>query len=67
MNKMYNKINTVSELIEMLEILKKQINPDLSSQHMTTVIEDVHPDSVKFVINDTINYLQSTMDEKPEV
>ena len=56
---MYDKIKTVDELIEMLEIIKHQINVDLSPRHMTTVIEDVYPKSVEFVLNETIDYLKS--------
>lgn len=65
-NNEINKINTVSELIEMLTVLKDGIKPHLSPTRMTTVIVDVYPESVEFVINEAIDYLQSTMDEKQE-
>lgn len=63
MNAMYNKINTVTELIEMLTILKDQINANYSPKHKTTVITDVYPESAEFVLSQTIEYLQSIKED----
>lgn len=49
---------TVDELIEMLEIVKKQIKPHLSPRRMTTLIEGIYPDSVEFVLKEAIDYLK---------
>lgn len=57
---MYDNVNNVDELIEMLEIVKNQIKPHLSPKNMTTVIEDIYPESVDFVLKEAIRYLHIT-------
>lgn len=54
---MNERTPTVDELIEMLEMVKKQIKPHLSPRRMTTLIVDIYPDSVEFVLEETIKYL----------
>lgn len=51
---------TVDELIEMLEIIKNQIKPHLSPRRKTTLIVDVYPESTKFVLTETIDYLKES-------
>ena len=65
MNEMYNKIEKVPELIEMLTVLSDGINANLSPRRKTTLIENVYPESAAFVINEVIRYLQSMIDGKP--
>lgn len=65
MNEMYNKIEKVPELIEMLTLLRDGVDANLSPQSKTTVIEDVYPESAEFVINEAIEYLKSMIVSKP--
>ena len=61
---MNERTPTVDELIDMLEIIKKQIKPHLSPRRMTTLIMDIYPESAEFVLKKTIEYLQATKERK---
>lgn len=61
---MNERTPTVDELIDMLEIIKKQIKPHLSPRRKTTLIVDIYPESAEFVLNETIEYLQATKERK---
>lgn len=65
MNEMYNKIEKVPELIEMLTLLRDGVDANLSPQSKITVIEDVYPESAEFVINEAIEYLKSMIVSTP--
>lgn len=65
MNEMYNKIEKVPQLIEMLTLLRDGVNANLSPRRKTTVIEDVYPESAEFVISEAIEYLKSMIASTP--
>ena len=58
-----DNIADAKESIEMLECVRRSIVRDLCTGN-TTIIRDVDPDSLEFVINHAINSIRRDLDER---
>lgn len=58
-----DKIADAKESIEMLECVRQSMDRDLCTGN-TTIIRDVSPESLDFVINHAINSIRRGLDER---